>query len=498
MGNQPSKTPIKEVETVFNEKQEFNNDEFSQFSDLLKNLSIDQTKSDDDIGIGSLHSWESDFQSSAKNLLAQNAIAKNEIYSVIADSTLKARSNEQYHFNTQLKNIGEPSFLDNQRSSGRCWMFATSNILRQHVIKNYNLKFDEFQISQAYLFFYDKLERANFALDNLIETADLPLDSRLVNYILSDPISDGGQWDMIVNILEKYGAVPNYIFPDNAQASSSSTLNYILKEKIREFALILRKLKTKGAADFIIKTTKSAMMKEIYNVISISLGTPPKPTDSFTWEFKDKDGNYKSFNTTANDFYKTHINYPGTKFFSLIHDPRNASGKLYTVDKLNNMTGGRKIQYVNTSLDSIKATAIKMIKADEPVFFGCDVGKYYDRQSGILDTSQFSFKLGFGTDLNMTKSERLQTASSAMTHAMVLTGVHLDSEGKPVRWKIENSWGSDVGDKGYFLMTDEWFDEFVFQIVTSKAYASKSDYAVFAGQDYSVLPFYDPMGALAK
>lgn len=484
---------------IFNEKQPITMTQ-SDVNAILEQLSLSPSKANganDFIVSDTLKSWEADFSASAKNSLAQSAIAKNDVYSVISDPSSSVTTKQQYLFNTEVKTIGCPSYLDNQKLSGRCWMFASSNIFRTHVINNYNLKPDGFQVSQAYLFFYDKLERANFALDNLIDTSEEDLDSRLVNFILSDPIGDGGQWDMIVNIVEKYGIVPNEFFPDNAQASASSTLNYILKEKIREYALVLRKLKSDGALDMVIKSVKEAMMKQIYNVVAIALGTPPKPNDKFTWEFIDKDGNFKSFETTPADFYKSHVRYDAPKFFSLIHDPRNTSGKLYTVDRLNNMSNGRPIQYVNTTLDSMKSAAIKMIKANEPVFFGCDVGKFYDRSTGVLDVAQYNFELGFGTGFKIDKKERLQTGSSSMTHAMVLSGVHLDSNGKPVRWKIENSWGSDVGDKGFFVMTDKWFDEYVFQVVSSKTYVTKDDYAVFKGQDYTVLPFYDPMGALA-
>lgn len=503
MGNTSSKQTAvvsdrrESTEQDFNEKQAYSYDA-TEVSEILNKLDLESADTNGDIfTCENLNAWETDFSSNSKNVLAQNAVAQNDIYSVIANNSSAVGVKHQYLFNNVVKTIGSPGFYDNQKLSGRCWMFATCNILRTHVIKNYNLKEDEFQVAQAYLFFYDKLERANFALDNLIDTAEEDLDSRIVSYILSDPVGDGGQWDMIVNLVEKYGIVPHEFFPDNAQAASSSTLNYILKEKIREYALVLRKLKVDGALDAVIKSVKDAMMKKIYNIISISLGTPPKPTDTFTWEYIDKNGKFGSITTTPLEFYKTQVNYPAPKFFSLIHDPRNTSGKLYTVDRLNNMSNGRKIQYVNTSLDSMKETAIKMIKADEPVFFGCDVGKYYNRTTGVLDLDQYDFGLGFGTALNSTKKDRLQTWSSAMTHAMVLVGVHLDADGKPVRWKIENSWGGDAGDKGYFVMTDAWFDEFVLQIVSSKTYASKEDYAVWKGQDYTVLPFYDPMGALA-
>lgn len=490
------KMPRESMDNVMDEKADA---ELVKYGDLLKNLTI-QDSGNGEIGVSHhvLSSWESAFQKDPKNVLAQNALAGHSMYKVFANKSNAVTLGERYFFNLEVKHIGDHAYFDSQLNSGRCWIFATCNVLRSQVIKKYNLKSDGFQLSQSYLYFYDKLERSNYALDTILDTYDLPLDSRYLNFVLKDPVGDGGQWDLVVNLLDKYGAVPNEVFPDNFQSGHTAEMNYILKEKIREFALILRKLKLDGASDSTIANTKSSMLKEIYNVISIALGTPPKPTDNVVWEYKDKDGNYKRVETNPVDFYKEQIGHDCAKYFSLIHDPRNDSGKLYTVERLNNMVGGRNARYVNTSLESMKRTAIKMIKADEPVFFGCDVGKFYDQQTGILDVDQYNFQLGFGTGLNMSKLERLKTVSSVMTHAMAIAGVHLDPNGKPLRWKIQNSWGPDVGDKGYYMMTDKWFDEFVFQIVTSKTYASKEDYSVLKGGQYNVLPFYDPMGALAS
>lgn len=475
------------------------NEKITDLSHLVTTLDIDQNESPaNPITIENLSTWEEKLMADPKNRLVQNALANNDISNIVAASGTSLSLTDRYFFNVEVEIVGSPSFLNNQKSSGRCWIFATSNVLRSHVIKNYNLDPAKFQLSQSYLFFYDKLEKANLFLENAIATADEPLDSRLLQFLISGSVSDGGQWDMIVNIIEKYGLVPNEVFPDNAQAVSSSRLNYFLTNKLREYALVLRKLVNDNTPKSEIYRVKNAINKEIYNIIALSLGTPPKPDDSFTWEFKDINGKYHHYESSPSDFYKTHVKYDVTKRFSLLNDPRNDYNKVYTVDRLNNVYGGKPIEYVNLDLPTIKKSAIAMLKNNEPIFFGSDVGKFNNSATGILDTNAYDYNLAFNTQMNITKTQRLQTGSSAMTHAMVITGVHLDpSTGAPVRWKIENSWGDAVGDKGYFVMTDAWFDEYVFQIVTSKQYVDKSTYELWKKKEYVVLPFYDPMGALA-
>lgn len=479
--------------TEYNEKTPYETPIDSISRDLRGLTLTGDTK--ENINIDNLPSWDAQLLNDPKNRLAQNAYAKG----AIKDIVYHGNPIDKYLFNITVGVIGLPKYLDNQALSGRCWIFATANVLRTEVIRKYNLKDDTFQLSQGYLYFYDKLEKANFFLDNIIDTADSEkLDSRLTSYLLSGPVGDGGQWDMIINLVNKYGLVPNELFPDNAQTAATSTLNYVLTEKLREFALILRKLISKGVSASIIKQTKNAMNKQVYNIIALALGSPPKPDDKFVWEFIDKDGKYKHFETTPKDFYKDHVSVDVNDYFSLIHDPRNPYKKLYTVDRLNNISEGKPIEYVNLEINDLKRAAIKMLKDDKPIFFGCDVGKFSDSKTGILDTSAFDYELGFGTGFHLSKTERLQTGSSQMTHAMVLTGVHLDPlTGLPSRWKIENSWGGEVGDGGYFLMTDQWFDEYVLQIVTLKKYVDRDVYEVFKGKDFTVLPFYDPMGALA-
>ncbi|KAI3403614.1 hypothetical protein KGF56_003541 [Candida oxycetoniae] len=471
------------------------------FSEYFKGIELISTDNDEvnPISSSSLANWESSLLAQPKNILARNVLSQTDIEKVIAKSDQASKLKDRFLFNTTVSTIGSPAFQNNQKSSGRCWIFAASNVFRTSVIKNYSLKEDEFQISQSYLFFYDKLEKANFFLDNIEATAaDEPLDSRLTQHLLHDPVGDGGQWDMIINLVNKYGLVPHEVFPDNFQTTKSAGLNKFVTNNLRHYALKLRELVVKGASKSSIKTFKQGAVQEVYKILALTIGIPPKPSDEFVWEFLDKDGKYKHFKTNALDFYKTHVKYDAAAHFSLIHDPRNKYDELYTVDKLNNITGGKPIEYVNTEIEEIKNVAIKMLKDNEPIFFGSDVGKFGDRVTGVLDTTAYDYQSVFDVDSKLDKAQRLEVGASQMTHAMVITGVHIDpSTNKPVRWKIENSWGENSGNKGWYMMTDEWFDEYVYQIVSNKKYVTKKTFDVWKAKEFNVLPYYDPMGSLA-
>ncbi|KAI0464288.1 hypothetical protein LJB42_001894 [Komagataella kurtzmanii] len=473
---------------VFNEKGEY---------DLVeKTPVVSQEAQNNPINAENLDVWETKLLSDPKNQLALNCFTGNNITDIIENNQAVSKANRNL-FNYEVKFSGGP--ITNQKSSGRCWIFASTNVFKSQIKSKFSL--DSFELSQNYLFFYDKLEKSNYFLHNIIESADEDLDSRLNQFLLDVPINDGGQWDMIVNLVEKYGLVPHDIYPDSFSATSSSRLNYIITNKLREFALILRKLvNTEGMNSLNAKenilSVKETMIKEIYSILALTLGVPPKADDEIVWDYKDKFGNYLSITTTPKKFYKKILGVDATQYFSVINDPRNDYNKLYTVDKLNNVLGGKPIDYVNAELPTIKEILIKMIKKNEPVFFGSDVGKFEDTKLGLMDVNSWDYELGFGTNLNIDKKARLLTGSSQMTHAMVITGVHL-IDGKPVRWKVENSWGTDVGHDGYFIMTDEWFDQYVFQIVTSSKYAPAELVSTWKSGDYQILPFYDPMGALA-
>ncbi|KAJ7262286.1 peptidase C1B bleomycin hydrolase [Mycena haematopus] len=474
---------------------------FADATTFLAALAVPPVSPDGSLTLSNIASWESEIASKSKAQLARTILAHSDISSAL--TTRSALISDKHVFNTQVDFKTGP--ITSQKSSGRCWLFASTNVFRYEVMKK--LKLDDFQLSQSYLFFYDKLNKANYYLESSIELADVPLDDRVVDFLAKDLISDGGQWDMVVNLVENYGLVPQSVYPESTHSSLSGPLNALLKTKLREHALILRRAYANLRAQSFsheaitraLRLKKEDLMKEIYTIMTATLGVPPSPQEKFSWDYYDADGKPGSWEGTAQEFFKTFVSKPYSPIdsFSLINDPRNDYSKLYTVDRLGNVFGGRPVLYVNTEIANMKSTVVKMIKAGVPVFFGCDVGKFSSRVDGIMDPALFEYENAFDITLGLTKAERLQVNESAMTHAMVISAVHLDTAGNPVRFKVENSWGPDVGDKGYFVMTSAWFDEFVYQVVVPRALAPKDLVKVYDAGNAVVLPCYDPMGALA-
>ncbi|CCM01155.1 uncharacterized protein FIBRA_03203 [Fibroporia radiculosa] len=460
---------------------------------------------DGSLSLANVEFWEDTITADPKLQLTRTILPQNDLRSTFISRPAKIA--DAHVFNTQLDFETGP--ITNQKSSGRCWLFAATNVLRYNVMKKLNL--EDFQLSQSYLFFWDKLNKCNYYLELSIQHADLPIDDRIVFHTAQDLISDGGQWDMIVNLLEGYGVVPQAAYPESLHSSLSSPLNGILKRKLREHALVLRSLAAslRAAAQSeplseesilrSLRAKKEDLLKDVYTIMTATLGVPPKPTEQFSWDYYDKDGKVGHWEGTPLEFCKTFATnkFLPTDSFSLIHDPRNEFGKLYSVDKLGNVWGGRDVLYVNTEIDNLKDAVVKMIKAGQPVFFGCDVGQFSDREAGVMDTKLFEYENAFSIKFGLTKADRLRTSESAMTHAMVISAVHLDAAGKPVRYKVENSWGDAPGNKGYYLMTDEWFEQFVYQVVVPKALAPKNLVQVFEKGEKTMLPLWDPMGALA-
>lgn len=415
-----------------------------------------------------------------------------------------AKIADQHIFNIQIPFEGAP--ITNQRSSGRCWLFASTNVFRVALMKKYNL--ESFELSQAYLFFWDKLEKANYFLENIVDLADEDLESRLVQRVLADPVSDGGQWDMVYNLVEKYGLVPQVLYPDSWNAMNSRGINYIVIAKLREYAITLRKLANSSSTSAAtLSATKERMIREIHLILTLTLGPPPSASEKFNWTFTDKNGKVRTVSLTPTDFAKD-IASPEFRIsssviagmVSLVHDPRHEPLSLLSVDRLGNIVGGRGVTYINVAMGTLKDAVISMLKAGLPVFFGSDVGKFSDRTAGIMDLDIIDYALGFNVDIlrgGLSKAERLRVGESAMTHAMVLTAVHVDEKtGKPIRWRVQNSWGEAVGEKGWFVMTDAWMDEFTYQAVVDPRFLTREVRDVLKKEPV-VLPLWDPMGSLA-
>lgn len=409
---------------------------------------------------------------------------------------------DQQIYNVKIPFEGGP--ITNQRQSGRCWLFASTNVFRVALMKRYHL--EGFELSQSYLFYWDKLEKANWFLEQVIDTAGEDLDGRLVRELLGDIVSDGGQWDMVYNLVEKYGLVPQTLYPDSWSAMNSGVLNSVVKTKLREFALRLRGLcrSEAGVSAGTLSSVKSKMMREISLIMTLLLGPPPRPDEAFKWQYADKDGRFHELKIKPKDFARnisssSPINLSTIKnMISLVHDPRHEPLSLLTVSRLGNVVGGRSVQYINVDIATLKSACVKMLRSGVPVFFGSDVGKFSSSTSGIMDTGLYSYDLGLGTGLlGMSKAERLVTGESQMTHAMVLTAVHVDEgTGETVRWRVQNSWGANAGDKGWFVMSDGWMDEFVYQAVVDVRFCGQEVRDVL-DKEPQVLPLWDPMGSLA-
>ncbi|PZG32112.1 aminopeptidase C [Listeria ivanovii] len=431
-----------------------------------------------------LDSFSKKWRENPDNLVIQASIMKNGIKAATENPVTKVKVQPIFSHEVTTDKVS------NQQQSGRCWMFAALNTFRHKLNGTLGLK--DFELSQNYTNFWDKLEKANYFLENIIETAQEDEDSRLVSWLLDTPQQDGGQWDMLVSIIEKYGVVPKSAMPETFQSSKSADLNHLLNERLRTDAVILRKaVKNKVS----VTQLKEEMLAEIYQLLAMSLGEPPK---TFDFEYRNKDNEFKQdLQISPTDFFKRYIDIDLRDYVPLINAPTKDKpfNQVFTVDYLGNIVGGAPIKYLNVEMDVLKKAAATQIQDGETVWFGCDVGQLSERTSGIMDTNIFLLNQAFGFKTTMTKAERLDYKHSMLTHAMVLTGVNV-VDGEVNRWKVENSWGEAIGNKGYFVASDAWMDEFTFQVVVRKKYLSNELLNAFKQEPITLKP-WDPMGSLA-
>ena len=435
-----------------------------------------------------LSSFSKDFNKDRANLIAANAAVKSGVLEAAADY---GRIGElPMSFSIDLKQ----GKITNQKASGRCWLFSALNTMRFEIIHKYNL--DNFELSQNYLFFYDKLEKANFYLESILKTLDEPVDGRLYSFINAAPLGDGGQWDMFANLVEKYGVVPKESYDDAASSTSSRWFDQYLTTKLREDAYKLRTLATEGKKKSELEKEKTKMISEFYRMLCISLGEPPKKID-FTLRSKD-DEVYQDFGITPQEFYKKYVGMKLSNYVSIINAPTDDKpfGKLYTVKFLGNVAEGKPITYLNHKMKEIKKAVIAQLKDGHPVWFGSDCSKYSLRKEGVFDKKAANLEQLYDVKFGMDKSESLIYCDSAMNHAMVILGVNINEDGKPDRWRIENSWGKDAGKDGYYVASDEWFDDYVYQVVVNKKYLSKDSKELLNQQLIELEP-WDPFGTLA-
>ena len=435
-----------------------------------------------------LEKMEQEFDANAAHKLAMNAATKSGITTLLRDADLEKR--ERFSFSIDL----EAGKVTNQKQSGRCWMFAALNTMRVEVMKKLNL--ENMELSQNYTLFYDKLEKANYFLESILDTVDEPTDGRLISWLLMAPLNDGGQWDMLANIIRKYGIVPKEAMPETFSSSCTREITPWMTKKLREFACTLRTAYAKGASMEELQEKKQEMMSVIYRMLVIALGKPPK---TFTWETRDKDKQFiRIADITPQQFFAEYVGWNLDDYVSIINAPTQDKPfhHSYTVQYLGNVTEGHIVRHLNLPIEEMKKLAITQMQDGQVVWFGCDVGQFHEKDLGIMDTDGIQAGLLFDTDFPMTKAQRLDYGESLMTHAMVFTGVNLDKVGKPNRWKVENSWGEDRGNKGFYIMSDRWFDEYMYQIAVNKKYLSKEQLKAYE-EEPTVLAPWDPMGSLA-
>jgi len=443
-----------------------------------------------EISLNQIKKYRKYFDSCSSRASSMNALTRSKLEDVSMNWETFRTIDHTYSdvISTEMKKV------TNQKASGRCWGFAALNLMRIELAKKYNL--DNFEFSQSYFMFYDKLEKANYFLENILITLDEPSDGRLISWLVSSPIQDGGQWDMFVNLMEKYGIVPQSVMPESFHTSNSRSMNQLITRQLRKFASILRKENNKGTSLDELRKMKLNMIESIYSMLCMFIGKPP---EFFDWQVRDKKNKFLRFeNLTPLNFYKNNVGIKLIDKVCLIHCPMDdkKNNELYTIKCLGNVFEGQIIKYLNVNIDDMKKYAIKSLKNNEPVWFGCDVGKMFHRDVGVMDTKLYNYELTFGIDPNMNKSMRLEYGDSQMTHAMLFTGVDIQNK-KPIKWRVENSWGIKGGCKGYYLMTDQWFDEYNYEVVIDKKYLPEKIKKLFNKKPIPLNP-WDPMGALAK
>jgi len=428
------------------------------------------------------------FEADPKNLLALSAVTGNNVHTVALDREVVNRTHHTY------SHLIETPEATAQGQTGRCWIFAGLNTFRLVAMGKMNLK--HFELSQAYPMFWDKLEKANFFLETIIETRDESLDGRLMMWLLANPLPDAGQWDMFVNLIERYGVAPKVVMPETQSSFASGTMNQLLVYKLREFAWLLREMHGRGVGMDEMRRAKGEMLQTFYRMLCIHLGRPPS---RFLWEWRDKDGAFhRHGEITPVEFYRAFVGLDLDDMVCLINAPTadKPYGKLYSVQYLGNVVGGHIVRYLNAEIEVLKRAALQSVSDGRAVWFGCDVGKMRQSELGILDPDVYDYGLVYGENYKLDKAGRLDYGHSRMTHAMVFTGVDLDGSGSPVRWRVENSGGTQGGDKGYMAMSDRWFDEYLYEIVVHRKYVP-SDLLKALDTAPVVLPPWDPMGALA-
>ncbi len=431
-----------------------------------------------------LETLRKEFASNPTYRIVQNAVTQTSVDDIALDREVVTRVD--HTMSHQLDDWA----VTNQKKSGRCWMFAGLNLLRAGAMKKLNTS--EFEFSQNYVLFFDKLERVNYYLEAILATKDREADDRTVAFLHDEVMGDGGQWNMFVALVRKHGLVPKNAMPETESSSSTYKMNSALRSILRQGAKALREAGDPAAEAAI----RADVLATSYRILAIHLGTPP---ESFVWQWTDKDKQFhRDGELTPLEFAARYVTIDLDDYVCLVDDPRSSSprGRTFTVDFLGNIVGGERVKYLNVDAGVLKAAAIASITDGEPVWFGCDVSPQMRRDMGIWDADLFDYGSVYDATFGLDKAARLDYHETQMTHAMLFTGVDLDGA-DPRRWRVENSWGDENGVKGFYTMNDSWFDEYVFEVAARKD-RLPADLVAALDEEPIVLPAWDPMGSLAK
>ena len=430
-------------------------------------------------------------EQTAADVAIRNAMAQTSLSVLATDiSTLKGVTRSEFSYQVNTKGI------TNQKQSGRCWLFTGLNVLRSQAINKHNLP--KLELSQVYLFFFDQLEKSNLFLQGVIDTADKPFDDRFVDWLFCNPLSDGGTFTGVADLVEKYGVVPKEAMPETYSSNNTSQIASQMKWQLRDYGMQLRKLAAAGSQKKQLEAEKVKMLGNIYHMLTLAYGVPPT---EFRWEFRTASGSLVSDKTyTPKEFYKGlwgdyNLN---EQTILVMNDPSREYGKVYRIQYDRHTYDGHDWVYLNLPMEQIKPIAIEMIKNNEAMYISCDVGKFLNRSLGTCDMNNFDYKSLLGVDLTMDKRERILTHASGSSHAMTLIAVDVDAATKaPLRWMVENSWGKESGFNGNLIMTDEWFDEYMFRFVFDKKYVP-AEILKLTKQEPILLPSWDPMFAVEE
>lgn len=432
-----------------------------------------------------LQDIQASFKKDASTKAIQNILTVDKnIRQNALNRDLQGKIDHYFKYRADVKGI------TNQLSSGRCWMFTSMNVLRPQIMKKYNL--NAFDFSHNYLYFWDIFEKSNLFLENIIATANKPMDDRTVVEYFKNPVGDGGVWNLYYNAAKKYGVVPQDVMPETAHSNNTAQLLSLVNEKLRLGGYTLREFAANGKKEKELRAEKKNVLKDVYRILALCLGEPPH---QFTWRYKTKDGEIKELtNYTPKQFYDeiTPTDYTPENYIMIMNDPTREYYKVYEIQNYRNTQEGINWIYLNLPNEDIKLAALASIKSNEPMYASCDVGKQFNREEGILDPEMYDYESLLGVKLHMDKKARILTRQSGSAHAMTLVGCDTDANDKPVKWEFENSWGADNGHNGYLTFTDKWFDEYMFRIVIRKTYLNEKAIEALKGKPIQ-LPVWDYM-----